>query len=58
MYLADIFTVHANIVGIPAISFPYGTDNENMPIGLQLMANHKEEAKLLAMVKNIRPIAL
>ena len=58
MYLADIFTVHANIVGIPAISFPYGTDNENMPIGMQLMANHKEEAKLLEMVKNIRPNAL
>ena len=58
MYLADIFTVHANIVGIPAISFPYGTDHENMPIGLQLMANHKEEAKLLAMVKNIRPNAI
>lgn len=58
MYLADIFTVHANIVGIPAISFPYGTDSENMPIGLQLMANHKEEAKLLEMVKNIRPNAI
>lgn len=55
MYLADIFTVHANIVGIPAISFPYGNDNENMPIGLQLMANHKEDAKLLAMVKKLRP---
>jgi aspartyl-tRNA(Asn)/glutamyl-tRNA(Gln) amidotransferase subunit A len=58
MYLADIFTVHANIVGIPAISFPYGTDSENMPIGLQLMANHREEAKLLEMVKNIRPNAI
>lgn len=55
MYLADIFTVHANIVGIPAISFPYGADNEKMPIGLQLMANNKEDAKLLAMVDYIRP---
>jgi aspartyl-tRNA(Asn)/glutamyl-tRNA(Gln) amidotransferase subunit A len=55
MYLADIFTVHANIVGIPAVSFPYGKDNQNMPIGLQLMANHKEDAKLLSMVKFIRP---
>jgi aspartyl-tRNA(Asn)/glutamyl-tRNA(Gln) amidotransferase subunit A len=55
MYLADIFTVHANIVGIPAISFPYGIDNEKMPIGLQLMANNKEDAKLLAMVDYIRP---
>lgn len=55
MYLADIFTVHANIVGIPAISFPYGNDKENMPIGMQLMANHKEDAKLLEMVKKLRP---
>jgi aspartyl-tRNA(Asn)/glutamyl-tRNA(Gln) amidotransferase subunit A len=55
MYLADIFTVHANIVGIPAVSFPYGKDNQNMPIGLQLMASHNEDAKLLSMVKFIRP---
>ncbi len=58
MYLADIFTVHANIVGIPAISFPYAKDNNGMPIGLQLMANHQEDGKLLSMVNNIRPNAL
>lgn len=58
MYLADIFTVHANIVGIPALSFPYAKDSNNLPIGLQLMANHKEDGKLLSMVNNIRPNAL
>ena len=55
MYLADIYTVHANITGVPAISFPYGVDHENLPIGMQLMANHKQESNLLSMVKNIRP---
>jgi aspartyl-tRNA(Asn)/glutamyl-tRNA(Gln) amidotransferase subunit A len=55
MYLADIYTVHANITGVPAISFPYGVDQENLPIGMQLMANHKQESNLLSMVKNIRP---
>lgn len=58
MYLADIFTVHANIAGIPALSFPYGKDRSNLPIGLQLMANHKEDGKLLSMVNNIRPNTL
>ncbi|MES2727113.1 MAG: Asp-tRNA(Asn)/Glu-tRNA(Gln) amidotransferase subunit GatA [Bacteroidota bacterium] len=58
MYLADIFTVHANIVGIPALSFPYAKDQNNMPIGLQLTANHKEDGKLLSMVNNIRPNTL
>lgn len=46
MYLADIFTVTANIVGIPAISLPSGTvstDTVPMPVGLQLMAPHARE---------------
>jgi aspartyl-tRNA(Asn)/glutamyl-tRNA(Gln) amidotransferase subunit A len=48
MYLADLFTVQANVVGIPAISFPVGQDQAGLPIGLQLMANYFEEASLLA----------
>lgn len=39
MYLEDIFTVLANIVGMPAISVPFGKDENNLPIGMQLMAN-------------------
>lgn len=51
MYLADIFTVQANMVGIPAISLPLGTSESGLPIGMQLMANKFEEAKLLAFAK-------
>ena len=55
MYLADIFTVHANISGGPAISIPNGHDSKGMPIGLQVMADDFREAELLAFVKNFRP---
>ena len=46
MYLADIFTVPANIAGIPAISLPAGTverQGVNLPLGFQLMADHFRE---------------
>lgn len=48
MYLADIFSVQANVAGIPAISIPNGLDDKGLPIGLQVMASNFEEAKLLA----------
>ena len=48
MYLADIFTVQANMVGIPAISLPIGVDTEGLPIGLQFMADKWCESDLLA----------
>ncbi|MES2629235.1 MAG: Asp-tRNA(Asn)/Glu-tRNA(Gln) amidotransferase subunit GatA [Bacteroidota bacterium] len=48
MYLEDIFTVQANITGMPAISLPMGTNSEGLPFGIQLMANLNEDAKLLA----------
>lgn len=51
MYLADLFSVHANVVGIPAISFPYGKDNSGLPIGLQAMAADFEEESLLQLAK-------
>lgn len=47
MYLADIFTVHANIAGIPAISFPVGTNEQGLPIGAQLMARNFDESRLM-----------
>lgn len=46
MYLSDIFTVPVNIAGLPAISLPCGTDENNLPIGLQLIANKFEEQTL------------
>ncbi len=51
MYLADIFSVQANVAGIPAISIPCGNDTEGMSIGLQIMGNFFEEAKMLAFAR-------
>ncbi|MDW7679102.1 MAG: Asp-tRNA(Asn)/Glu-tRNA(Gln) amidotransferase subunit GatA [bacterium] len=47
MYLSDVFTVPANLAGIPAMSVPCGTDSNGLPIGLQIMANHFNEETLL-----------
>jgi len=54
MYLEDIFTVQANIAGVPAISIPCGKHSNGLPIGLQLMANYFEEAKLLNLASKIK----
>jgi len=51
MYLADLFTVQASLAGLPAISVPNGKDKNNLPIGLQVMADDFEEQKLLAFSK-------
>jgi aspartyl-tRNA(Asn)/glutamyl-tRNA(Gln) amidotransferase subunit A len=48
MYLADIYTVLANLVGVPAISLPLAKNAEGLPIGIQLMAEKHDDAKLLA----------
>lgn len=52
VYLADIFTVQANMVGIPAISVPVGQDKNALPIGMQLMAPRFAEQELLAFAKS------
>jgi len=48
MYLEDIFTVQANIVGIPAISLPLGKLSNGLPFGIQFMADLFKEQELLA----------
>lgn len=48
MYLQDIFTVHANLAGNPAISLPLGQHSNGLPFGIQVMGNHFDEAALLA----------
>ncbi len=48
LYLEDIFTVQANIAGIPAISVPMGIHSNGLPTGIQIMANRFEEAEMLA----------
>jgi aspartyl-tRNA(Asn)/glutamyl-tRNA(Gln) amidotransferase subunit A len=51
MYLADLFTVQANLSGIPAISIPNGIDSEGLPIGVQVMTKAFGEEELLAFSK-------
>ncbi len=48
MYLADIFTVQANMAGVPAICLPLGKHDDGMPLGIQFMAGKFCEADLLA----------
>ncbi len=54
-YLSDIFTIAANLAGIPGISIPCGTTDsdggKNLPVGLQILAPHLGEAKLLRIAK-------
>ncbi len=47
MYLADVFTVSANLAGLPAISVPCGFTAARLPIGLQLTGRRFDEATLL-----------
>jgi aspartyl-tRNA(Asn)/glutamyl-tRNA(Gln) amidotransferase subunit A len=47
MYLSDIFTLSANLAGIPGISVPCGFSAEGLPIGLQIMGSHFNEEMLL-----------
>lgn len=56
MYLGDLFTVHANLAGLPAISLPNGTDEKGLPIGFQIMANRFEEEKMLSFAKYVESL--
>jgi aspartyl-tRNA(Asn)/glutamyl-tRNA(Gln) amidotransferase subunit A len=47
MYLADVFTITANLAGTPAVSIPAGFDPAGLPIGVQLVGRHFEESTIL-----------
>jgi aspartyl-tRNA(Asn)/glutamyl-tRNA(Gln) amidotransferase subunit A len=47
MYLADIFTVTADLVGIPGISVPCGQTKSGLPIGVQVLGKHFDEGTIL-----------
>ena len=52
MYLSDIFTLSANLAGIPGMSVPCGFSKEGLPIGLQLLGKHFDEGRLLKVAFN------
>ena len=58
MYLADIYTVMANLVGIPGISLPLYKHSNGMPFGLQVMANRFDELSLLQCADKVLSAAL
>jgi len=51
MYLSDIYTIAANLAGIPSISIPCGFDRNNLPIGLQILTSAFGEEKLLRIAR-------
>jgi aspartyl-tRNA(Asn)/glutamyl-tRNA(Gln) amidotransferase subunit A len=53
MYLADIYTVTANLAGIPGISVPCGKNKEGLPIGIQLLGKYFDEPALLRVAHSI-----
>ena len=53
MYLSDIYTVHANLAGVPAISLPLFTHSNGLPIGVQLIGNYFQEASLLSISQQL-----
>lgn len=51
MFLMDIFTVQANVIGNPSISVPNGTNSAGLPIGIQILGKNFDEAQMLAFAK-------
>ncbi len=56
MYLADIFTVQANMTGIPAICLPVAEDQAGLPIGIQLMSDKFAEEQLISMAAALEEV--
>lgn len=53
MYLADLFSVQANVAGVAGISVPCGSDDNGLPVGLQILADDFEESKLFRFAKRL-----
>lgn len=51
MYLSDIYTIMASMAGIPAMSVPAGVTNEGLPVGMQILTKHFDEAGMLRLAR-------
>lgn len=47
MYLADLYTIPTSLAGLPGMSFPIGFDEHQLPVGMQLIGNYFQEARML-----------
>jgi aspartyl-tRNA(Asn)/glutamyl-tRNA(Gln) amidotransferase subunit A len=57
MYLEDVFTLPANLAGVPGITFPVGFDQQGLPVGMQLMGPHFLEARLFESVHAFQQVS-
>jgi aspartyl-tRNA(Asn)/glutamyl-tRNA(Gln) amidotransferase subunit A len=57
MYLSDIYTVTGSLAGIPCMSVPCGKTRENLPVGLQILCNHFEEARMFRIARAFEQIS-
>ena len=48
MYLDDIYTIPVNLAGLPGMSIPCGFGDKGRPVGLQIVGNYFDEARMLA----------
>ncbi len=58
-YLADLYTIPANMAGLPAISIPVGTiedQGDSMPVGLQIMGKQRNESEVLSLAREIEKL--
>lgn len=56
MYLQDIYTVHANLTGNPAISIPAGESNDGLPFGIQVIADHFAEKEMFGFADQLNKV--
>jgi len=54
MYLSDIYTTSANLVGIPGMNIPIGKNSDNLPIGLQILSQQFNEEKIFQLAIHIQ----
>ncbi len=56
MYLADIYTIPLKLAGLPGLSMPAGKTQDGLPVGLQIIGNHFEENKILAIAEELEKL--
>jgi aspartyl-tRNA(Asn)/glutamyl-tRNA(Gln) amidotransferase subunit A len=56
MYLNDIYTIPANLAGLPGMSIPCGFDEQGLPVGLQIIGNHFAEARMLGLAHQYQSV--
>ena len=58
MYLNDVYTISANLAGVPAISLPVGLTESKLPVGMQIIGNAFSESKILSIAYDFEKIII